>query len=132
MQKVIGQIGIFMICAQAVMHFRPKEAYGKYLRLLFSIMILVQLLQPFTMFFFGESKLDLQRSTKQFQEMLDETMKTAADRAAATEEKIDEMGQEVADNIEIAPVQEIQITREDEQQNEMVERKGTGEIISDR
>ena len=132
MQKVIGQIGIFMICAQAVMHFRPKEAYGKYLRLLFSIMILVQLLQPFTMFFFGESKLDLQRSTKQFQEMLDETMKTAADRAAATEEKIDEMGQEVADNIEIAPVQEIQITREDEQQNEMVERKGTGEIISER
>ena len=32
--RVIGQAGIFLICAQTVVHFRPKESYDKYLKLL--------------------------------------------------------------------------------------------------
>lgn len=36
-----------MICAQMLIHFRPGGSYVKYLRLLVSIMILVQLLEPF-------------------------------------------------------------------------------------
>ena len=27
--RVIGQAGIFLICAQTVVHFRPKESYDK-------------------------------------------------------------------------------------------------------
>ena len=49
--RVIGQAGIFLICAQTVVHFRPKESYDKYLKLLLSVMLLLQLLQPvLTMF----------------------------------------------------------------------------------
>ena len=44
--RVIGQAGIFLICAQTVVHFRPKESYDKYLKLLLSVMLLLQLLQP--------------------------------------------------------------------------------------
>ncbi len=38
---------MFLICAQMLIHFRPSGSYVKYLRLLVSIMILVQLLEPF-------------------------------------------------------------------------------------
>lgn len=44
--QTICRIGIFMICAQAVIHFRPEEAYEKYLRLLVSAMVLIQLFLP--------------------------------------------------------------------------------------
>ena len=43
---VIGQVGIFLICAQTLIHFRPRESYEKYLKLLLSVMLLIQLFQP--------------------------------------------------------------------------------------
>ena len=42
----IRQMGVFMICAQALIYFKPKGSYEKYLKLLVSAMILVQLLGP--------------------------------------------------------------------------------------
>lgn len=42
----IRQMGAFMICAQALIHFKPKGSYEKYMKLLVSAMILVQLLSP--------------------------------------------------------------------------------------
>ena len=51
--RVIGQAGIFLICAQTVVHFRPKESYDKYLKLLLSVMLLLQLLQPVLSMFGG-------------------------------------------------------------------------------
>lgn len=43
---VIRQVGIFIILAQMLLHFKPAESYGKYIRLLMSLMVLVQLLVP--------------------------------------------------------------------------------------
>lgn len=42
----IKTMSIFLVCAQALIHFKPKGAYEKYIRLLVSIMLLVQLLEP--------------------------------------------------------------------------------------
>ncbi len=42
----IGQIAIFMICARTLLHFRAKESYEKYLKLLVSLMLLVLLVEP--------------------------------------------------------------------------------------
>lgn len=50
----IRQIGVFMICAQALIHFKPKSSYEKYLKLLVSAMILVQLLSPIAALLIGE------------------------------------------------------------------------------
>lgn len=51
MLQVIKQVGIFMICAQMLLHFKPAESYGKYLKLLISLMVLAQLVVPlFTIF----------------------------------------------------------------------------------
>lgn len=49
----IRQIGVFMICAQALIHFKPKGSYEKYLKLLVSAMILVQLLSPIAALLIG-------------------------------------------------------------------------------
>ncbi len=51
--RAICRTGVFMICAQAIVHFRPKEAYEKYLKLIVSVMILLQLFQPFGGLFTG-------------------------------------------------------------------------------
>lgn len=44
--NTIKQVGIFIICAQAIMHFKQNESYDKYLKMLVSMMILVQILTP--------------------------------------------------------------------------------------
>lgn len=41
--KVICRMGIFMICAQAIVHFRPKASYEKYLKMLVSMMLVLQM-----------------------------------------------------------------------------------------
>lgn len=42
--KAICRIGIFIICSQAIVHFRPKASYEKYLKMLISAMILMQII----------------------------------------------------------------------------------------
>lgn len=39
-------MGIFLICARMLIHFKPKGSYEKYIRLLVSTMLLVQMLEP--------------------------------------------------------------------------------------
>lgn len=50
---LIKRIGIFMIAAQAVIHFAPEQKYGKYMKLIVSIMILLQFLTPIYRVFTG-------------------------------------------------------------------------------
>lgn len=42
----IGQIAVFIICAQTLLHFRAKASYEKYLKLLVSMMLLLLLVEP--------------------------------------------------------------------------------------
>ena len=77
--RVIGQAGIFLICAQTVVHFRPKESYDKYLKLLLSVMLLLQLLQPvLTMFGGGDGWNAEEQVTGFMQELQKEIGNTAA------------------------------------------------------
>lgn len=47
MLKEIGRVAVFIICAQTLLHFRAKESYEKYIKLLISMMVLLLLLKPF-------------------------------------------------------------------------------------
>ncbi len=42
----IGQLAIFLICAQTLVHFRPKDSYEKYIKLLVSMMLLILIVEP--------------------------------------------------------------------------------------
>ena len=84
--QAICRVGIFMICAQAIIHFRPNESYEKYLKLLMSIMVLIQLCVPVGSFLFGKGSLKaaelMERFEKEFAAGMQEAEKSAreADR----------------------------------------------------
>lgn len=40
--QIVKQTGIFIVCAQMILHFKPAECYEKYIRLLIGIMVLAQ------------------------------------------------------------------------------------------
>lgn len=141
LQSVIGQIGIFMICAQAILQFRPKEAYGKYLRLLFSAMILIQIVQPISGFFFGGSGRELEKSMQQFQSSVESSMAEAAKRAVEAEKQLEdrsllELEERLSETtgteegepqkIEIVPIEKIRITERHGNKGEqgLAEKKG--------
>lgn len=44
--ELIKRIGIFMIAAQALIHFAPGQKYEKYIRMIVGVMILLQFLGP--------------------------------------------------------------------------------------
>lgn len=92
LQKLIGQVGIFVICAQAIMHFRPKESYSKYLRLLFGVMVLVQILQPFLAVFGYESGGNILSSLDGFQKALE----SSGDYAGLAQERLEQMTERIA------------------------------------
>lgn len=93
-RETVCQIAVFMICAQAIAHFRPKESYGKYLRMLLSVMILVQIFQPFSSLLFGVSGQELSLGMAAFWEELEESMDRASKQAALTEKRLESMSLE--------------------------------------
>ena len=74
MFQTICRVSIFLICAQAVIRFCPKEAYEKYLKLLVSILVMVQLIFPVTSFLFGKDSQDFMSQLEGFQETMDREM----------------------------------------------------------
>ncbi len=68
----IRQMGIFVICAQALIHFRPKESYEKYMKLLVSVMILAQLFTPVARLLGREGSLSLEDRIRWYEEQLGE------------------------------------------------------------
>lgn len=49
--QIVKQTGIFVVCAQMILHFKPAECYEKYIRLLIGIMVLAQLIAAGTAVF---------------------------------------------------------------------------------
>lgn len=74
---VICRVAIFMICAQAIVHFRPKASYEKYLKMLVSAMILILLFQAVEGLFSPEGKNGLAERAQWFADSLDESMQEA-------------------------------------------------------
>ncbi len=53
--KEIGQMAVFLICAQTLLYFRAKDSYEKYIKLLISMILLLLLTEPFlNLFHTGE------------------------------------------------------------------------------
>lgn len=89
--QTICRIGIFMICAQAIVHFRPRETYEKYLKLLVSVMILIQLFLPVGSFLLGGGMEQTLEGLELFQAQLEQEMETAAREAEAAEKLLEQM-----------------------------------------
>lgn len=77
---IIGRIGIFIICAQMLIHFRPKASYDKYLKMLVSAMILLQLFVPVSKLFAGKGEETLDRRVEWFEAELARGMEEVTKR----------------------------------------------------
>ncbi len=89
--NTICRVGIFMICAQTIVHFRPNGSYEKYIKLLVSVMLLIQILKP-VMDIFGESSSeDFEERIAWFDEQLQEGLYKAEEGAESAEEIINQM-----------------------------------------
>lgn len=75
--KMICRMGIFVICAQTIIHFRPDRSYEKYLKLLVSIMILIQIFLPVGEFFLGDYHSNIMEQVDRFQKELEESTREA-------------------------------------------------------
>ena len=89
--QTICKIGIFMICAQAIIHFRPRETYEKYLKLLVSAMILIQLFLPIGSFLLGGGMEQTLQRLEQLRTQLEKEMDSAAREAADTDKLLEQM-----------------------------------------
>lgn len=89
--QAICKVGIFMICAQAIVHFRPQEAYEKYLKLLVSVMILIQLFLPIGSFLLGEGMGETAKRLEQFREELEQSLSLTAQEAAEADAALERM-----------------------------------------
>lgn len=69
---VIKQVGIFMICAQMLLHFKASENYGKYIRLLMSMMVLIQLAVPLSGLLRGRTGENLAQGLTRYETLLTE------------------------------------------------------------
>ena len=108
-QKLIGQIGVFIICAQTIIHFRPKEVYGKYLRLLLGGMVLVQVFGPVYGLFFGQEGKSMEDMIQSFQEGFEASMREAEQKGAVSEQQLEHMSLEMLrELIEQGAVEETQ------------------------
>ena len=116
----ICRIGIFMICAQAVVHFRPKEAYEKYLKLLVSVMILIQLFLPIGSLFLGGGRQDAARQLEAFGRELEQEMQKAQESAFQTDGLLEQM-----------TLEEVRRRIEQQTQQEELPREAPGEIRTD-
>lgn len=89
--QAICRMGIFMICAQAMIHFRPKEVYDKYLKLLVSIMVLIQVFLPIGSFLLGKGSQEAAQALEQFRQDLEQSMAQAEENAAAADALLEKM-----------------------------------------
>lgn len=80
-----------MICAQAIVHFRPQESYEKYLKLLVSVMVLVQLFLPLVNFLTGIGGEEANRQLESFRENLEQSMEEASKQAEETNALLEQM-----------------------------------------
>lgn len=105
--RAICQMGIFIICAQTIVHFRPKESYEKYLKLLVSVMLLLQIFIPVTKLFSAEAGQNMKESMVWLQENLEKSMQEAAESTLRSEQLLEEMSlQEVERRIALEEMEE--------------------------
>lgn len=89
--EVIKQVGIFMICAQMLLHFKASENYGKYIRLLMSMMVLIQLAVPLSGLLRGRTGENLAQGLTRYETLLTEQRGEINEACIQAEQLLEEL-----------------------------------------
>lgn len=145
LMNTICKTGIFIICAQVLVHLRPKGSYEKYLKMLMSAMILMQLFLPVSTFFTGEGEKSLAARVAWFEEQLTQSMEQMERNHAEGESILEQMTLEEVQNriaikaqereaaqdispVQIAPVEKIEIHMQSGQDGQKGQEEQSGNI----
>ncbi|MDE7269807.1 MAG: stage III sporulation protein AF [Acetatifactor sp.] len=112
LMNTICRTGIFIICAQVLVHLRPKGFYEKYLKMLMSAMILMQLFLPVSTFFTGEGEKSLAARVAWFEEQLTQSMEQMERNHAEGESILEQMTLEEVQNRIAIKAQEREAAQE--------------------
>lgn len=88
---IIKQVGIFMICAQMLLHFKASENYGKYVRLLMSMMVLIQLAVPLSGLLRGRTGENLAQGLTRYETLLTEQRGEINEACIQAEQLLEEL-----------------------------------------
>lgn len=83
--EFMKSIGIFIICAQSLVHFTAGKSYEKYVKVLIGMMILAQFVAPVRAAFAEENTKELWEEVERFQL----EMENAMEEAETISEKMD-------------------------------------------
>lgn len=108
LMQTVCKTGIFVICAQVLVHFRPNATYEKYMKMLVSAIILLQLFLPVSNLLAGEENKSLAARVAWFEEQLSEHMEQAVQKFSEGEELLERMTlEEVRERMNAAAVAEL-------------------------
>lgn len=112
--RSICQVGVFMICAQAIVHFRPKGSYEKYLKVLVSVMILIQIFLPISRLFSKDIQTNVTAMVREFEQKLNQSMKGVEQSVASSEKYAGKMVERQLDEMQKEQSAEAGQAQEDE------------------
>jgi len=124
--QTVKQIGIFIICAQVIMHFKPSAKYEKYLKLLISVMVLVQVIMPLVNIISGKEDTYFWAKVEEIQRDIDKSMERLEIENAINEENIinqtlEEIKTRINNNIKNNGMQVVSVEyAEDDNKNKLV------------
>lgn len=113
----ICKVGIFVICAQTIVHFRPKGDYEKYLKFLVGIMILIQLMLPLLELFYGDGSGTVALALEQFQEKWQGSAGEARESAMEADKRLEKM-----------TLEEVRKRMEEQEKGEDEEKRPEGDV----
>lgn len=123
MLREIGRVAVFIICAQTLLHFRAKESYEKYIKLLISMMVLMLLLKPFFCGKFGTESDFLEQMIAKHEKELEENVFSME----MNQEKVEEIVMSMS--MEAVSQKEMQDLEKQQEEAESKERKGEDQSI---
>ena len=118
--NTICRIGIFMICAQAIIHFRPGKAYEKYLKMLVGVMVLVQIFSPLMELLSAEGQENIAARVIWFEQQMNESTAQAAESAFEYNDILNRMTlEEIKLRLEEAALEEPALEETDREKADM-------------
>jgi len=118
--NTICRIGIFMICAQAIIHFRPGKAYEKYLKMLVGVMVLVQIFSPLMELLSAEGQENIAARVIWFEQQMNESTAQAAESAFEYNDILNRMTlEEIKFRLEEAALEEPALEETDREEADM-------------
>lgn len=108
--SLIKQVSVFVICAQMILHFKPTAQYGKYIKLLIGLMVLVQIFVPLMSLFGKGGATAFSERMEYYQKIVADSMTEAGLEGVTTAERVEEMRLEeiksILNNVELERVTE--------------------------